>query len=97
MNPELIILYVNPLNMFNNIWPDRMFAANLRPNETFLAKYEINSINTNKGNNAKGQPEGTNNEKNFNPCFWNPKNVAPKTIVKLIENVNIKWDVDAKL
>ena len=22
MNPELIILYVNPLNMFNNIWPD---------------------------------------------------------------------------
>ena len=22
MNPELIILYVNPLNIFNNIWPD---------------------------------------------------------------------------
>jgi F0F1-type ATP synthase membrane subunit a len=23
----------------------------------------------NKGNKAKGQPEGTNNEKNFNPCL----------------------------
>ncbi|GAA5012293.1 hypothetical protein GCM10025794_00200 [Massilia kyonggiensis] len=57
----------------------------------------MNSIKTNKGNNAKGQPEGTNNEKNFNPCLWNPKNVAPKTTVKLIENVKIKCDVDAKL
>ncbi len=42
-----------------------MLAANLRPNDTFLAKYEINSIKTKRGNNAKGQPEGTNNEKNF--------------------------------
>ena len=30
----------------------------------------MNSIKTNKGNKAKGQPEGTNNEKNFNPCLW---------------------------
>jgi hypothetical protein len=67
-----------------------MFAANLKPNETFLDKYEINSIKTNKGNNAKGQPEGTNKEKNFSPCFWNPNIVAPKTTVKLIENVKIK-------
>ena len=74
-----------------------MLAANLSPKETFLDKYEINSINTNNGNNAKGQPEGTNNEKNFNPCFWKPNIVAPKTIVKLIENVKIKCDVDAKL
>jgi hypothetical protein len=74
-----------------------MFAANLNPKETFLDKYEMNSIKTNKGNNAKGQPEGTNNEKNFNPCLWNPKNVAPKTTVKLNENVKIKCDVDAKL
>jgi len=57
----------------------------------------MNSIKTNKGNNAKGQPEGTNNEKNFNPCIWNPKIVAPKTTVKLSENVKTKCDVDAKL
>lgn len=72
-------------------------AANLSPNETFLAKYEINSINTNKGNKPKGQPEGTNKEKNFKLCFLNPNIVAPKTTVKLIKNVKIKWDVDAKL
>ena len=57
----------------------------------------MNSIKTNKGNKAKGQPDGTNNEKNFNPCLWKPNIVAPKTIVKLIEKVKIKWDVDAKL
>jgi hypothetical protein len=74
-----------------------MLAANLNPNETFLDKYEMNSIKTNKGNKAKGQPEGTNNEKNFNPCLWKPNIVAPNTTVKLIENVNIKCDVDAKL
>ena len=77
--------------------PLKILAANLKPKDTFLDKYEINSINTNKGNNAKGQPEGTNNEKNFNPCLWKPNIVAPKTIVKLIENVKIKCDVDAKL
>ena len=77
--------------------PDKIFAANLNPKETFLNKYEINYIKTNKSNNAKRKTEGTNNEKNFNPCFCNPKNVAPNTIVKLIENVNTKCDVDAKL
>ena len=75
----------------------RILAANLSPNEIFLAKYEINSIKTNKGNNPKGQPAGTNNEKNSKPCFWKPKIVAPKTIVKLRANVKIKWLVDAKL
>ena len=74
-----------------------MLAPNLRPKETFLDKYEMNSINTNKGNKAKGQPAGTNKEKNSNPCFWNPKIVAPNTTVKLRANVNIKWLVDAKL
>jgi hypothetical protein len=67
-----------------------MLAANLKPNEIFLAKYDINSINTNKGNKAKGQPDGTNKEKNFKPCLLNPNIVAPKTIVKLNENVNAK-------
>jgi hypothetical protein len=57
----------------------------------------MNSIKTNKGNKANGQPAGTNSEKNSKPCFWNPNIVAPKTIVKLREKVSTKWLVDAKL
>ena len=67
-----------------------MFAANLKPNDTFLARYDINSINTNRGNKANGHPAGTNSEKNFNPCLFKPKMVAPNTTVKLNEKVNIK-------
>jgi hypothetical protein len=74
-----------------------MLAARRNPRETLRAKYDMNSIKTNKGNKPKGQPAGTNKEKNFNPCFWKPKIVAPKTIVKLSANVNTKWLVDAKL
>ena len=74
-----------------------MLAANLKPKEIFLAKYEMNSIKTNKGNKAKGQPAGTNKEKNFNLCIAIPNIVAPITTVKLIENVSTKWLVDAKL
>ena len=72
-------------------------AANLRPNETFLAKYEINSINTSSGKRARGQPAGTNKEKNFKPCFIKPNMVAPSTTLKLIKNVKLKWEVQAKL
>ena len=97
MIPELIILYVNPLNMFNSIWPDKILAANLSPKDTFLAKYEMNSISTNKSNNPNGQPAGTNREKNSKPCLLNPNIVAPNTIVKLSEKVNTKWLVEAKL
>src|SRR6266849_1659165 len=85
--PELIILKVNPLNILSNICPDNIFAANLSPKDTFLAKYEINSTNTKAGTKAKGQPAGTNNEKKTNLCFCSPKIVVPNTIVKLIENV----------
>ena len=67
-----------------------MLAANLKPREIFLARYDMNSISTNKGNNGKGQPAGTNREKNSKPCFWNPNIVAPNTIVKLREKVNTK-------
>ena len=56
----------------------------------FLAKYEINSIKTNKGNKPKGQPAGTSKEKNSNPCFWNHNIVEHNTTVKLKANVNIK-------
>ena len=57
----------------------------------------MNSIKTNRGRRAKGQPAGTNREKNSNPCFWKPKIVAPKTIVKLRANVTTKCLVLAKL
>jgi hypothetical protein len=67
-----------------------MLAANLSPNDIFLAKYDINSIKTKRGSKFKGQPAGTNREKNLKPCFFNPKIVAPNTTVKLMENVNIK-------
>src|ERR1700738_5003645 len=97
ITPEVIILYVKPANIFNNMCPDKILAANLNPNEIFLAKYEMNSIKTNRGNKPKGQPAGTNKEKNSNPCFWKPNIVAPKTTVKLRAKVKIKWLVDAKL
>lgn len=77
--------------------PLKIFAANLNPRETLRARYEINSIRTNRGNSPRGHPAGTNKEKNFKPCFWKPKIVAPNTIVKLRENVNMKWLVEAKL
>ena len=38
INPDVIILYVNPLNIFKSIWPDKILAANLKPKDTFLAK-----------------------------------------------------------
>ena len=57
----------------------------------------MNSIRTSKGNKASGQPAGTNKEKNSKPCFWNPTIVAPSTMLKLRENVKIKWLVEAKL
>ena len=95
--PEFIILYVNPLNIFSNMWPDNILAANLKPNEIFLAKYEINSINTNRGNKPKGHPLGTSNEKKPMLCVAKPNIVAPNTILKLNEKVNMKWLVDAKL
>jgi len=97
MNPEFIMLYVNPLKIFNNIWPDKIFAAKRNPKDTLRAKYDINSINTNKGNRPNGQPEGTNNEKNLVLWYINPNIVAPNTIVKLSEKVNTKWLVEAKL
>ena len=59
-----------------------------------LAKHVINTIKTNKGNKLKGQPAGTNKEINPNPYFWKPNIVAPKMIVKLIENVKIKDELN---
>jgi len=79
------------------MWPERMLAASLKPKDTARAKYDINSIKTNNGSSPKGQPAGTNNEKNSNPCLWNPRIVAPSTILKLKEKVKRKCEVEAKL
>ena len=51
---------------------------------------KINSINISRGNKPKGQPEGTNKEKNFKACIQNPNIVAPIIMVKLIDKVKIK-------
>jgi hypothetical protein len=56
----------------------------------FLVKYDINSINTKTGNRAKGQPAGTNKEKNLSLCSQNPSIVAPITTEKLNAKVNKK-------
>jgi hypothetical protein len=90
ITPELIMLYVNPLSILSNICPDRILAASLRPNEIFLARYDMNSISTSKGNRPNGQPAGTSKEKKFNPCMFSPKIVAPSTTVKLNEKVRMK-------
>lgn len=57
----------------------------------------MNSIKTNKGNKANGQPAGTSREKNLSPWVIKPNIVAPRTIVKLREKVSTKWLVVAKL
>jgi hypothetical protein len=74
-----------------------MFAANLKPNDTLRARYDMNSISINNGKRGKGVPAGTNKEKNTTPCLAKPKIVAPKTIVKDKANVNANWLVLAKL
>ena len=84
------MLQVKLLSILRSKWPATMFAANLKPNETFLAKYDINSIKTSNGSNPSGQPEGTKREKNLNPCLLNPNIVAPRTTVKLNEKVRMK-------
>lgn len=83
--------------MASKRWPAATLAVSLKPSDTALETYEINSIRTNKGNKPRGQPEGTNREKNSKPCFWNPRIVVPRTMLKLKENVNIIWEVEAKL
>jgi len=95
--PALNILNVNPLNTNNNIWPANTLAANLNPKDIFLAIKEIVSIITKNGNNGKGHPAGTNNPKNFKLWILLPNNTVPITILKLQENVNIKWLVVEKL
>ena len=95
INPLAIMLYVNPARTWSIRWPASTLAASLNPKDTFLDKYETNSIRTNNGTNPSGHPEGTNREKNLTPCFCSPRIVAPRTIEKLMEKVKTKWDVEA--
>ena len=97
IKPEAIILYEKPLKILSNMWPLNILAANLRPNETFLAKYDINSINTKSGSKAVGQPSGTKIEKNLSFLDENPNKLDPKTTEKLMKKVKIKCDVKEKL
>lgn len=88
---------MKPLKIASKRCPETIFAASLRPNDTALDKYEINSIKTRRGSKARGVPAGTKREKNSTPCFWKPRIVAPRTILKLKEKARIKCEVDAKL
>ncbi len=92
-----IMLYVNSLNMLRSMCPLNIFAASLKPKETLLAKYDINSISVSSGNKPKGQFKGTNKEKKPSLCKIKPKIVDPNTTVKLIKKVRAKCEVGAKL
>ena len=76
------IWYKNVDRIFNKVCPATTLANSRIPNEKALAKYETNSIRTNKGTNTKGVPEGTKYEKNFNLWIDNPKIVTAIRIVK---------------
>lgn len=65
--PLAIILNVKPDRIESSKCPATIFAARRRPKDTALDRYEINSINTNKGNNPNGHPAGTKREKNLAP------------------------------
>lgn len=80
-----------------SVWPATILANSRRPRLTDLAKYEINSINTNKGTNAAGQPFGTKNEKNLIPCLVKANIVTLKNIVTESPKQTIAELVTAKL
>ena len=46
-----------------------ILANNRTPNDTALAKYDTNSIKTNRGTKPNGVPAGIKNEKNLIPCI----------------------------
>ena len=86
---------MKPLKIASRRWPETIFAASLKPNDTALDKYKINSIKTRRGSKARGINQ--NEEKNSTPCFWKPRIVAPRTILKLKEKARIKCEVNTKL
>ncbi|KAG0668898.1 hypothetical protein C6P40_005004, partial [Pichia californica] len=71
--------------------------ANLKPNDTALAEYDNNSINTNNGTNGNGVPTGTNKLKNTTLCKYNPNIVKPIHKLNEIEIINTILVAIAKL
>lgn len=97
IRPPVMILNVKELKINSKRCPAVIFAANLKPRDTLRARYDTNSIRTRRGTSPRGQPAGTNREKNWTPCVLNPRIVAPSTILKLKEKVKRKCEVEAKL
>lgn len=95
-------LVVNNLNknedkIANNVWPATILAKSRNPKETALAKYDTNSIKTNKGTKPSGVPAGTKYEKNLIPWSLTAKIVTPKKIVTDNPKQTITELVTAKL
>lgn len=90
-----IKLNIKVPNIANNKCPDSTLALSLNPKDIALAIYDNNSINTNNGANANGQPAGTNNEKNTNPCLNKPVIVTPNHIITDNDTTNNKCEVIA--
>jgi hypothetical protein len=56
------IVHAKPANIFKRQWPDIIFANNRNASETTRKLYETTSIITSNGANAKGAPDGKNND-----------------------------------
>ena len=52
------IFHAKVAKIFNNVWPAIMFAKRRTDNATTLKTYDISSIGTSKGANARGAPGG---------------------------------------
>jgi hypothetical protein len=68
INPPLNIWNKKVDKILSNVCPATILANNRTPKEKARAIYDTNSINTNKGTRARGQPDGTKYEKNFILC-----------------------------
>jgi hypothetical protein len=79
--------------MATRVCPAVRFAKSRNPKEMALAKYDTNSIKTNKGTNGRGVPAGTKNEKNLILCFTNAKIVTPNQTVILKPRQTYKFKI----
>lgn len=77
--------------------PATRLANNRNPNDTDLAKLDINSIITSKGTKNPGVPNGRKNEKYLILCFTIANKVTPMKIVTLKPRQTIIELVIAKL
>ena len=70
-------LYKYVDKIFNSVWLATKLTNNCTLKDTALAKYEINSINTNKDTRAKGVLARIKKEKNLILCIDKAKIVTP--------------------